>query len=122
MSQHLVMLSALLSLTAVPALANDNPVIETRPQRAEVLAAASGLPAVSWACRAEATLPETDDSNVRWRWQAYQQLDCIAQAAERALEAMDDGEEGTITLTRDDVEEIRTRAIWAKDAAARIGR
>ena len=52
----------------------------------------------------------------------------VAYTAESAIEAIEramksaDSDEGTVTLTREELEHLRARAFRAKDAAARIGR
>jgi hypothetical protein len=57
-----------------------------------------------------------------WRWTAYRELDCAIEAIERVITKNADSEEGTVTLTREELEHLRARALLAKDAAARIGR
>lgn len=57
-----------------------------------------------------------------WRWKAYRELDCAIEAIERAMRTSARSEAGTVTLTRDELEHLRARAFWARDAAARIGR
>jgi hypothetical protein len=121
MFRRALILSAICLLLTVTTIANEAPVLESRPQRAEVLAAASGLPASAWACSApEVTVPY--NTEYYWRWEAYRQLDCSIEVIERAMKQSADSEEGTLTLTREELEQLRTRAFWAKDAAARIGR
>ena len=95
--------------------------MESRPQSAKVLAAASGLPTSALECSApEVTVPYNEEHY--WRWMAYRELDCAIEAIERAMKKTADSEERTVTLTREELEQLRARAFWAKDAAARIGR
>jgi hypothetical protein len=116
-----VMLSALCLALTAPVLANEPAtVLESRPQSAEVLAAASRLQTSAWKCSApEVTVPYNEE--FYWRWTAYRELDCAIEAIERAMKSAD-SEEGTVRLTREELEHLRARAFWAKDAAARIGR
>jgi hypothetical protein len=67
----------------------------------------------------EVTVPYTE--TYYWQWTAYRELDCAIEAIERAMKSAD-SEEGTVTVTREELEYLRTRAFLAKDAAARIGR
>jgi hypothetical protein len=71
-------------------------------------------------CQENAAEPQ--DENMRWRWRAYRHLDCVLALVDRALEEGRGGEDGTVTISRDELERIRTMAFWGKDAAARIGR
>ena len=115
-----VMLSALCLALTAPVLANEPAVLKSRSQSAEVRAAASGLPASASECSApEVTVPFNEE--YYWRWTAYRELDCAIEAIERAMKSAD-SEEGTVTLTREELEHLRARAFSAKDAAARIGR
>ena len=116
-----VMLSALCLALTAPVLANEPAnVLESRPQSAEVLAAAAGMPTSARECSVpEVTVPYTEEHY--WRWTAYRELDCAIEAIERAMKSAD-SEEGTVMLTREELERLRARAFWAKDAAARIGR
>jgi len=115
-----VMLSALCLALTAPVLANEPAVLKSRLQSAEVLAAASGLPASAWECSApEVTVPFNEE--YYWRWTAYRELDCAIEAIERVMKTSADSEEGTVTLTREELEQLRARAFRAKDAAARIG-
>jgi hypothetical protein len=116
-----VMLSALCLALTAPVLANEPAgVLESRPQSAEVRAAASGTATGPRECSVpEVTVPYTEE--YFWRWTAYRELDCAIEAIERAMKSAD-SEEGTVTLTREELEHLRARAFWAKDAAARIGR
>lgn len=116
-----LMASALCTALVIPAGASDTGVIQSRPQRVEVLAAASGLPVEAWTCKADTVAQEPEDESTRWRWRAYRHLDCVTEFVDAALKRAD-GEEGTVTLTRDELEALRTRALWAKDATARIDR
>jgi hypothetical protein len=109
---------ALVPRTAAADPAADIPVI---PTRAEVMAAATGLPMESWACSPMVATPEHADTNIRWRVEAYHHLDCAAQVIERALPSGGE-EDDRVTITKDELEELRARLFWARDAAARIGR
>jgi hypothetical protein len=64
---------------------------------------------------------EPDDDGVRWRWRAYRDLDCVVEMVE-ALQGRVSGESATVVVSRDQLERLRTMALRAKDAAARIGR
>ena len=116
-----VMLSVCCLALTAPVLANEPAtVLESRPQSAEVLAAASGIAMDARECTVpEVTVPYNEE--YYWRWTAYRELDCAIEAIERAMKSAD-SEEGTVTLTREQLEQLRARAFWAKDAAARIGR
>ena len=116
-----VMLSALCFALTAPVLANEPAkVLESRPQSAEVLAAAAGMPTSARECSVpEVTVPFNEE--YYWRWTAYRELDCVIEAIERAMKSAD-SEEGTVTLTLEEIEQLRTRALSAKDAAARIDR
>ena len=121
MFRNRVMVSALCLGLTVPALAIEPAVLESRPQSAEVLAAAAGLPTGASMCTApEVTAPF--NTEYYWRWTAYRELDCAIEAIERAMTTIAGSEESTVTLTREELEHLRTRAFAAKDAAARIGR
>jgi hypothetical protein len=77
-------------------------------------------PAEEVQCSApEVTAPFNEE--YYWRWTAYRELDCAIEAIERAMKNAD-AEDGTVTLTREELEDLRARAFSAKDAAARIGR
>jgi hypothetical protein len=115
-----VMLSALCLALTAPVLANEPAkVLESRPQSADVLAAASGIVGARECTVPEVAVPYNEE--YYWRWTAYRELDCAIEAIERAMKSAD-SEEGTVTLTREELEQLRARAFWAKDAAARIGR
>ena len=116
------MASAFCMALVVPATASDTGLIEARPQRAEVLAAASGLPVEAWTCSADTVAQEPEDESTRWRWRAYRHIDCMTEFVEHALDTRVDAEDGTVTLTREELQRLRTRALWAKDATARIDR
>jgi hypothetical protein len=115
------MLSALCLALTAPVVANEPAKVpESRPRSAEVRAAAAGMPTSARECRVPAvTVPYNEE--YYWRWTAYRELDCAIEAIERAMKSAD-SEEGTVTLTREELEHLRTRAFRAKDAAARIGR
>jgi hypothetical protein len=116
-----VMLSALCLALTAPVLANEPAkVLASRPQPAELLAAPSVIPTSAKACSVpEVTVPSAEE--YYWRWRAYRELDCAIEAIERAMKNAG-SEEGTVTVTREELEHLRARAFWAKDAAARIGR
>ena len=114
--------SALCTVLGVPpAVADEGAILPAKAQRADVMAAASGMPTAAWTCRADAVAQEPEDESIRWRWRAYRHLDCVIEMVE-ALKARADGESGTVSLSRDELERIRTMAFQAKDAAARIAR
>ena len=87
------------------------------------VAAQSGTPAaVTPTVTAES--PCTDPANepqndwdLMWRLRTDRNLDCITSMIDQRL-----GKGGSVTLTREELQEIRMRALWARDAAARIGR
>jgi hypothetical protein len=72
-----------------------------------------------------ATQPPPDHENPRWRWRlhAYHYLDCATAIAERALRTNDAASkrDDRIEISRQELERIRTLALWARDSAARIG-
>jgi hypothetical protein len=72
-----------------------------------------------------ATQPPPDHEDARWRWRlhAYHYLDCATAIAERALRANDAAtkQRDRIEISREELERIRTLALWARDSAARIG-
>lgn len=82
--------------------------------------------AVPAACE-EPSGQEPADEAYRWRLRAYRHLDCVMSLIDTALKRADEsrppgGQNQHVTLSRQDLERIRTLALWAKDAAARIGR
>ena len=62
----------------------------------------------------------TDD--MRWRLRAYNNLDCLIGRLDRAMNRPANNRNGQVTLSRQEVEQLRNLAWWAKDAAQRIGR
>ena len=116
-----VMLSALCFAVTAPVFANEPAkVLESRPQSAEVVAAAAGRPTSARECSVpEVTAPYNEE--YYWRWTAYRELDCAIEAMDRAMKSAD-SEAGTVTLTREQLEHLRMPAFWAKDAVARIDR
>jgi hypothetical protein len=72
--------------------------------------------AVESPCMNPANEPQ-DDWTLMWRLRAYRDLDCIISMMDQRL-----ANGGSAALTRDQLQEIRMRALSAKDAAARIGR
>ena len=114
--------SALCVAITMPTLAADNAEeIQVIPPRADVMAAASGVPLESWACSPIVAAQDPPDESIRWRWAAYRHLDCVTDVIERALATIDD-EDRTATMTKEQLNQLRTRVFWARDAAARIGR
>jgi hypothetical protein len=114
--------AALCTVLAVPpAVADEAAIIPAKPQRPEVLAAASAMPVEAWACKADAVEQEPADDSVRWRWRAYRHIDCMIDMVER-LQRQADGEAGTVMVSQDELQQLRTLAFQAKDAAARIAR
>jgi hypothetical protein len=65
---------------------------------------------------------ELTDESARWRLRAYQNLDCLISKVEQAMDRATGTEKDTVKLSREEAEQLRTLAWWAKDAAARIGR
>jgi hypothetical protein len=65
----------------------------------------------------------SDDPRWQWRLRAYRHLDCVTTIVDQALSATPAGTAGkdTVTISRQELERIRTLAWWARDAAARIG-
>jgi hypothetical protein len=57
------------------------------------------------------------DSTLMWRTRAYRHLDCLTSMIDQRL-----AKAGPISLTREELQDMRMQALWAKDAAARIGR
>ena len=120
MSGQCVMLSAACLALTTPAFANEPRELELRPQPA-IVATAATAPTSAWTCTAsEVSVPRNEE--FYWRWTAYRELDCAIEAIERAIKMNADTREGTVTLTREELEHLRARALGAKDAAARIGR
>jgi hypothetical protein len=79
-------------------------------------------------CAADGDVREPDDPRWRWRLRAYRHLDCMVNLVDEALTARagaSTGEgsrrAGSVAISREDLERIRTLAWWARDAAARIG-
>lgn len=62
----------------------------------------------------------TDD--MRWRLRAYNNLDCLIGRLDRAMNRPANNRNGQVKLSRQEVEQLRNLAWWAKDAAQRIGR
>jgi hypothetical protein len=118
-SGQCVMLSAACLALATSAFANEPRELESRPRPAIVATAAKAPSA--WTCTAsEVSVPRNEE--FYWRWMAYRELDCSIEAIDRAIKMNADTREGTVTLTREELEHLRARAFGAKDAAARIGR
>ena len=114
--------AALCTVLAVPpAAAEETGIIAATPQRAEVLAAASGMPVEAWTCKADAVAEEPEDESLRWRWRAYRHLDCMIEMVE-TLQRQADGEAGNVMVSQEELQRLRAMAFQAKDAAARIGR
>jgi hypothetical protein len=69
--------------------------------------------------------PDHEDARWRWRLHAFHHLDCATAIIDRALQS-NGAAAGTpsgdrIEISRAELERIRTLALWARDAAARIG-
>jgi hypothetical protein len=67
--------------------------------------------------------PDHDDAKWRWRLRAYRHLDCLTAVVDGALGTKKPpaAAADTVSITRAELEQIRTLATWARDAAARIG-
>ena len=78
--------------------------------------ATAGTAAVESPCTDPAN-EQQDDWSLMWRLRAYRNLDCIMSTIDQRL-----AKGGSVTFTREELQEIRMRAQWAKDAAARIDR
>jgi hypothetical protein len=61
---------------------------------------------------------EPNDDTLLWRLRAYRNLDCVMAIVDEHLAKGG----SSVTFTREELQDIRARALWAKDAAARIGR
>jgi hypothetical protein len=79
----------------------------------------TGSPA-SQACSTDEPRELTEE--YRWRWRAYQNLGCLIDTLEQALHRPANAGKEQVTLSRDEVEQLRKLAWWARDAAQRIGR
>ena len=82
--------------------------------------AGAAAPTAAEVCRLDVDPEIAANPEYLWRFQAYRQLDCVIGILDKALKASKTGQ--TVTLSREDAERVRHLAIWAKDAAARIGR
>jgi hypothetical protein len=60
---------------------------------------------------------QPDNSTLMWRARAHRHLDCLMSMIDQRL-----AKAGPITLTREELQDMRMQVLWAKDAAARIGR
>lgn len=122
------------SLAALPALAAgqialDPPSAPSTLSRSPATSS-SVTTAVEAADRAEcnADAPEAGDPAFIWRLRAYRHLDCVIGLVEEAMRRGPDeggkaaGSRDEVRLSRTELEQIRTLAFWARDAAARIGR
>jgi hypothetical protein len=89
--------------------------------------ASRGAPALSAPCRADDAIEEPGDPKWQWRLRAYRHLDCVMSLADRALSAPSGrtggarGGQEQVSMSREDLERIRTFAWWARDAVARVG-
>jgi len=72
-------------------------------------------------CRASEP-QELTDENMRWRLRAYNHLDCLMRKLEQAMNHRAANGKDEVKLSRQEVEQLRNLAWWAKDAAQRIGR
>jgi len=102
--------------------------LTARPIAAPAYAAIPTIPAPSSppdSCRTETvTEPEPQDPRWHWRLSAFRHLDCVTSLVEHALAAAPRQEEAgqqEVRIAREDLEQIRRLAWWARDAAARIG-
>lgn len=71
-------------------------------------------------CTADEPWDLTED--YRWRWRAYQDLDCVISTLEQALKRPAKSGKDQVTLSRDEVKQLLQLAWGARDAAQRIGR
>ena len=58
----------------------------------------------------------------RWGWRANQNLSCLISMLDQAMNQPAIVGKEHVTLSRDEVEQFRKLAWWARDAAQRIGR
>jgi hypothetical protein len=58
----------------------------------------------------------------RWRWYADHYLGCLISTLEQAMNRPANAGKEHVTLSRDEVEQLRKLAWWGRDAAQRIGR
>jgi hypothetical protein len=58
----------------------------------------------------------------RWRWRAHHNLSCVIDTLEQAMHRPANVGKDQVTLSRDEVEQLRDLTWWARDAAQRIGR
>ena len=84
-----------------------------------VSAQVTGSPA-SQVCSTDEPRELTEE--YRWRWRAHQTLGCLISTLDQALHRPDNVGKEQVTLSRDEVEQVRKLAWWARDAAQRIGR
>ncbi len=68
-------------------------------------------------CGTFATGEEPADDDAKWRLRAYRHIDCVVGLVDRAQNGT-----GDVRLSREEADRLRTWALWAKDAAQRIGR
>jgi hypothetical protein len=111
------MMSVLAMVVALPAMPAA-PVALASAQAGHAPAPGTG------ACGWESPQPEPDDPRWRWRLRAYRHLDCVMTLVDRALKtgtAAPNGKDDTVPVSRAELEQIRTLAWWARDAAGRIG-
>jgi len=96
------------------------PAIAVAQQTSDAAAhsVASAAPATADACAAAADAEAGVSPEYLWRLRADRQLGCVIGMLEKALQVESD----VVTLSRRDAERIRSLALSAKDAAARIGR
>jgi hypothetical protein len=62
------------------------------------------------------------DDSMRWRLRAYNNLDCVVGLLDKALHSPEAASANVVPVSRDDLLRMKELALWAKDAAARIGR
>jgi hypothetical protein len=89
---------------------------EAGPAGARARSGSAGPSDTGGAC---AEAPVTVDPEYVWRMRAQRQLDCVVEIMDEALRAK---KSNTVTLSREEAEQVRAMALWARDAAARIGR
>jgi hypothetical protein len=66
--------------------------------------------------------PRDLSEEYRWRWRANQTLSCLIGTLDQAMNRPANVGKEHVTLPRDEIEQLRKLAWWARDAAQRIGR